>query len=138
MAGVLAETRWRTCGAGSQSPTVLLGIGINVNRASFPPDLDGRATSLYLATGFSHERSELLADLLLALEERFLLAPEALIQAVEARIPSLGSQVRIGFPATDREPLAGTALGLDASGALRLGTESGIVSLHSGETTVLS
>ncbi|MEL6615689.1 MAG: biotin--[acetyl-CoA-carboxylase] ligase, partial [Bacteroidota bacterium] len=64
IAGVLAETTWRTCGSGGQSPTVLLGIGVNVNRRAFPDALADRATSLVLASGDEHDRAALLADLL--------------------------------------------------------------------------
>ncbi len=137
IAGVLAETRWRTCGSGSQSPTVILGIGVNVNRQVFPPQVAPRATSLALATGAEHDRAQLLADLLLALEARLSLSPEALVRAAEARIPALGQRVHVGFPGTSRAPLAGIALGLSPSGALRLDASGETVEVHAGETTVL-
>ena len=136
VAGVLAETRWTACGGGHR-PTVLLGVGVNVNREAFPPDLAVRATSLRLATGTAHDRADLLASLLLALETRLALAPEALVRAAEARMTALGARVRVGFPGTERAPLAGTALGLAADGALRLGTASGEQLVRAGETTVL-
>ena len=137
VAGVLAETRWRACATGSQSPTVLLGIGVNVNRRAFPPDLADRATSLFLARGEPCDRAAFLADLLLALERRLALAPEALVAAAEARLLALSRTVRVGFPGTDRTPLAGTVCGLAPDGALRLGTPEGEVRVHAGETTVL-
>ncbi|OZC02514.1 biotin--[acetyl-CoA-carboxylase] ligase [Rubricoccus marinus] len=137
VAGVLGETRWRTCGSGSQSPTVLLGIGVNVNRRTFPPELAARATSLALTSGADLDRSQILADLLLALERRFALSPEAIVHAAEAQIPALGNTLQVGFPGTDRAPLIGTALGLSPSGALRLEASGEIVDVHAGETTVL-
>ena len=136
-AGVLAETRWQACGGGHR-PTVLLGIGVNVNREAFPADIAARATSLRLASGTTHDRAAVLADLLLALEQRLALAPEALVREAEARLVALGDAVEVGFPGTDRAPLAGTALGLAPDGALRLGTGAGEVRVHAGETTVLA
>ena len=138
VAGVLAETRWRACASGSQSPTVLLGLGVNVNRRAFPADLADRATSLYLASGREHDRADILAALLLALEQRLALAPEAIVAEAESRLLSLSRPVQVGFPGTSRTPLAGTALGLGADGALRLGTPEGEIRVHAGETTVLA
>lgn len=138
IAGVLAETAWRTCGSGGQSPTVCLGIGVNVNRRVFPPDLQDRATSLALASGEEQDRAELLADLLLALEARLSLSNDALVEAVERRLLGLHHPIRVGFPGTDRAPLAGTALGLAPDGALRLGTPDGVVLVRAGETTILT
>jgi BirA family biotin operon repressor/biotin-[acetyl-CoA-carboxylase] ligase len=43
---------------------VVVGIGINVNQAVLPPDLLDRATSLFLETGRSYSRPELLAAFL--------------------------------------------------------------------------
>ena len=40
-----------------------IGVGINVNRAHFPPDLDGKATSLRLLAGHEVDRSAVLLAL---------------------------------------------------------------------------
>lgn len=136
-AGVLAETRWAACGSGFR-PTVLLGIGVNVNREAFPAVLTHRATSLALETGAPHDRAAVLADLLLALEGALSLSDDALVREAEARLTMLGSHVEVGFPGTERAPLAGTVLGIGANGALRLATDAGEVAVHAGETTVLA
>ena len=135
-AGILAETRWRTCGSGSQSPTVLLGIGVNVNRQAFPSEIADRATSLALARGAEHDRAALLADLLLSLEHVRGLTPEALVARAEAILDALGEHIEDGFPGTDRPPLAGAVLGIAGDGALRLSTAQGDVRVHAGETTI--
>ena len=49
---------------------IVVGIGINVNQASFPPDLE-RATSLRLATGSEWSRVELAAALLKSLDREY-------------------------------------------------------------------
>ncbi|MEM1055465.1 MAG: biotin--[acetyl-CoA-carboxylase] ligase [Bacteroidota bacterium] len=141
-AGVLAETRWTACGGGHR-PTVLLGIGLNVGRETFPPGLEARATSLALATGQTYDRAAVLADLLLALESALSLSDAALVREAEARLGSLGQRLEVGFPGTERTPVAGTVLGLGPDGSLRLGTdagggEAGEVRVLAGETTVLA
>lgn len=136
-AGILAETRWAACGGGHR-PIVLLGIGVNVNRETFPHEIAHRATSLALETGTAHDRAAVLADLLLALERVLSLSDDALVREAEARLGSLGEPVEVGFPGTDRPPVAGTILGLRGDGSLRLGTPAGEVALHAGETTVLA
>src|ERR1700733_6453462 len=48
---------------------IVVGIGINVNHASFPRELEGEATSLHLATGHDWSRVELTAALLKSLDQ---------------------------------------------------------------------
>jgi len=54
LAGILIDTN--ADGGG----TYLVGIGINVNRTSIPRELEGKATSLALATGHEYARTSLL------------------------------------------------------------------------------
>lgn len=136
-AGILSETRWAACGGGHR-PTVLLGVGVNVNREAFPPEIAHRATSLALETRTTHDRAAVLADLLVALEGALSLSDEALVREAEARLGALGDRVEVGFPGTDRPPVSGTLLGLDEGGAMRLGTPEGETRLLAGETTVLA
>jgi BirA family transcriptional regulator, biotin operon repressor / biotin---[acetyl-CoA-carboxylase] ligase len=64
VAGILAEAR---------DGRVVLGIGINVNVAAdeLPADTETPAGSLSLAAGREFRRAELLAELLLRLEQRY-------------------------------------------------------------------
>ncbi len=55
---------------------VVVGIGINVNQASFPKELEGEATSLRLATGSEWSRVELTAALLKSLDREYRLLVE--------------------------------------------------------------
>lgn len=43
---------------------VIIGIGINVNNKNFPDELKEHATSLYLTTGHTYNREELVADVM--------------------------------------------------------------------------
>lgn len=106
---------------------VVLGIGINVHTVDFPDELDGRATSLLLATGERFDRGMLLADILNALEpayDRFCAegAPAAL--ALWRPHAQLGHRCRIE---RDGTLLEGIALDVDADGALRVQDDAGQV-----------
>src|SRR5437879_9562231 len=50
---------------------VVVGIGINVNQATFPKELEAEATSLRLATGSEWSRVELTAALLKSLDREY-------------------------------------------------------------------
>ena len=134
LAGVLPEVTW-TRG----EPTVVLGVGINVEQERFPPSLGERATSLRLATGRDIDRLALLGPFLDALEthlDRAAHEPAALLGILEARMGRLGTAVRVAFPGLDRAPLEGTAVGLATDGALRVRTAAGESVVHAGEVTL--
>ena len=134
LAGVLPEVTW-TAGA----PTVVLGVGVNVEQRQFPPSLTARATSLRLATGRAIDRLALLGPFLDALEGHLACAgrePARLLGRLEARMGRLGGAVRVAFPGVERAPLVGTAAGLAADGALRVATDAGEAVVHAGEVTL--
>lgn len=134
LAGVLAETTW----AGAE-PTVVLGIGLNVEQGSFPEALADLATSLRLVTGRPVDRLAPLAPLLARLAVRLGDAEDVsarLVAAVEGRLEGVGETVTVGFPASSRLPSRGRVLGLAPDGALRLATEAGEVAVHAGEVTL--
>ena len=117
----------------------MLGVGLNVEQAAFPPALADRATSLRLVTGRPVERLAPLAPFLRRLERRLADAEDdapALVAAVEGRLEQRGEEVAVAFPGTDRAPLAGRVAGLAPTGALRLETASGEVAVHAGEVTL--
>jgi BirA family biotin operon repressor/biotin-[acetyl-CoA-carboxylase] ligase len=49
----------------------VLGIGINLNRESFPDDIADKATSLRLITGYEYERAEIIKLLLIELSRYY-------------------------------------------------------------------
>jgi len=113
---------------------LVVGIGINVNQASFPKELP--ATSLRLETGSEWSRVELVRALLKSLDReyrRFLQDPEAresiLRRFAENSSWVQGKKVRIEENGSAFE---GTTEGLDGRGFLRVQTAHGMQIVLSG------
>jgi BirA family biotin operon repressor/biotin-[acetyl-CoA-carboxylase] ligase len=122
VAGILVEGR-------PQEGWAVLGVGLNVTTERFPPELAETATSLYLA-GFTATPAQVLTDLLESLS-RWLGAPPARVLDAWRALDALkGERVRW----TGGE---GIADGIDDSGALRVETASGLVTLDAGEVHLL-
>jgi BirA family biotin operon repressor/biotin-[acetyl-CoA-carboxylase] ligase len=60
LGGVLAEST----GAGDRVEAVIVGIGINLHQAAFPPEVASRATSLEVELGRAPDRPALVVELL--------------------------------------------------------------------------
>jgi BirA family transcriptional regulator, biotin operon repressor / biotin---[acetyl-CoA-carboxylase] ligase len=124
-AGILVESVM-TSGSRRRGFHAVMGMGINVNQDSLPADLSGRACSLRMVTGRVIPRPILLAGLLESLEQRLdqLEAdPGGLVSAYEPELSGLNQPVVVSW--SDGQSVRGTSLGIDASGALRVWTESG-------------
>jgi BirA family biotin operon repressor/biotin-[acetyl-CoA-carboxylase] ligase len=67
VAGILMETAMQEM----VTKEIILGIGVNVNQQHFPPELALTATSLFLQTGKTVDRTTLLQTLLEELEHRY-------------------------------------------------------------------
>jgi len=113
---------------------IVVGVGINVNHASFSPEL--HAISLRLATGSEWSRVDLTAALLKSLDREYrqLLAGGDAREAILRRFAEgstwvKGKAVRIEENGSD---FAGTTDGLDARGFLRLRTAKGLQTVLSG------
>lgn len=119
---------------------LVLGIGLNVNAASFPDELAERATSIRLERGSPVRRAPVLASILHALErwvDRLEAEGPAPVCAAWLELAELvGRQVTVTVSA-GAEPLHGIALGLDERGALRLELADGRVEVvTAGELTL--
>ncbi len=121
---------------------IVVGIGINVNQASFPKELEDQATSLRLATGSDWSRVELVVALLKSLEREYRL----LVEHADARQSILrrfaeksswvrGKQVRVEENGTRVE---GITEGLDERGFLQVQTAQGLRTILSGTVRELT
>jgi len=123
LCGILAETVET-----SQGRAVVVGIGINLTSKSFPPDLEGLATSVEAATGGSADVQvirEALARVLVVhyqqLQDRS--GPEAIIaQWTERSSYATGKRIRVS---ENTENFLGITRGLALDGALRVETDDG-------------
>lgn len=123
-AGVLLEGNT----IGEHLGALAIGIGLNVNRIAFPPDLKS-ATSLRLSGGRSLNRAQVLAELLYNVErwvQVFITrGPSAIAAALCPRLALRGHLVQA-------EGVRGLVLGVAESGALRIKTADGERSIVSG------
>lgn len=130
LCGILAEMNAEA----TRVRYIVVGIGINVNQASFPKELG--ATSLRLVTGSEWSRVELVAALLKSLDREY----RQLLEVPNARESILrrfaensswvqGKDVRVEEHGSAFD---GTTEGLDARGFLRVRTARGTRSVLSG------
>jgi len=127
-AGILVEAS----SVGTELGAVVIGIGLNINRLSWPDELRPTATSLLASCPEAgrFDRTRVLAALLSALEhwvDQFIAeggAPIAL--ALETRLAMRGERVRCGG-------IVGTLVGVAPTGAVRIATESGVKELIAGQ-----
>jgi BirA family biotin operon repressor/biotin-[acetyl-CoA-carboxylase] ligase len=130
LCGILAEMNAEA----TRVRFIVVGVGINVNQASFPKEL--RATSLRLVTGSEWSRVELAAALLKSLDREY----RQLVDDPEARESILrrfaensswvyGKKVRIEENGSAFE---GITEGLDSRGFLQVRTAHGMQTVLSG------
>ncbi len=125
LAGILIETVW----CGDEADSLVVGIGVNVARASVPPaeSLNYPAASLEEALGALPKREDIIFHILSAfLRRREQLGAERLIQEWEEKLAFRGQTVQIRESGAARY---GILDGLESDGSLRLRDEQGIVSV---------
>jgi len=126
LAGILAEGR---------GDLVVLGYGINVMAAAFPPELRDRATSLESEVGREVDRDLVLDETLAALSRRYddLVDGrfDAILDAWRARAPrAVGAKVSWMAQGVAR---SGVTCGIDDHGALLVRVDDGVERIISGE-----
>ncbi|MFK7988738.1 MAG: biotin--[acetyl-CoA-carboxylase] ligase [Sandaracinaceae bacterium] len=124
-AGVLVES----LSIGDRVESLVIGIGLDVNRAAFQSELAPIATSLRQATSHTHDRTEVCADLLAHVErwvDRFVSdGAAAVVPSVEARLAWRGEHVDAG----GRE---GVLTGLGPDGSLLIQSGNEVMHVRSG------
>jgi BirA family transcriptional regulator, biotin operon repressor / biotin---[acetyl-CoA-carboxylase] ligase len=131
LAGILAEAG----SSGGAVDYVVVGFGINVRAAAYPPDVAARATSIESELGRSVDRGLVLAECLAALSNRYDMlhrdAADAVIAAWRARAAThMGRVVEWD---TEHGARRGIAEDIDSGGALLVRVDQQIVRVISGE-----
>jgi len=130
MGGILVESTW----TGETVDTFVLGLGINIMRASVPPanQVLFPATSLETELGQPIDRIEFLHDVLSALMAwRLKLGTDEFIRAWESSLAFRGEQVQL--IKENEPPVKGELLGLQSDGSLRMKTNDNILTVQIGE-----
>lgn len=110
-----------------QDGVLLTGIGVNVNHAAFPPDLEGTAISLRQATGREYSIEALLAAILEAIDVHFRILFDAGKDPILRMFTQASSYVRgrrVVVEGIDGD-LRGSTEGLDPQGFLVLRRDDG-------------
>ncbi|MBA3949235.1 MAG: biotin--[acetyl-CoA-carboxylase] ligase [Acidobacteria bacterium] len=131
LAGILAEAS----GAGSRLEFAVIGVGINVSPATFPPDLAGRASSMANELGRDVDRDALQQALIASLDAEVARlragGHAAMLDEWSAASPSArGREVSWRADGAVRH---GVTAGVDDEGALIVQTDGGITRLVAGE-----
>jgi len=136
LCGILAETA-----EGSRGRAVVLGVGVNLRRGSFPAEISDTATSVEEQTGRAPDAERLLEALTRALARRYETlharggAAEILREWQRNSSYAHGRRVRVALA---EESFEGITRGLDPDGALRVETDSGEIKLiRAGDVTAL-
>jgi BirA family biotin operon repressor/biotin-[acetyl-CoA-carboxylase] ligase len=129
--GILVETA-SFPGTPAQLRYAVIGIGINTNHASFPPELSDLATSLRIESGAIASRETLLANLLLALDSEMLALEGELNgsrhgMSLLERFTAASSWVRGKRVRVDEDGgYTGVTAGLNAQGFLQVASDDGV------------
>ena len=132
VAGILAEASSSNAGAIQH---VVVGAGINVMPAAYPPEIVHRATSLETELGRAVDRGLVLAEYLCALAARYADLQDGRGDAVarvwRARAASMLGR-RVQWETADAT-CEGVALDIDDTGALVVRTAAGPIRVTAGE-----
>lgn len=124
---------------------VVVGIGINANHRSFSPDIQDKATSLFLESGRKVDRQVLIASVMESFSRYYVRYMETkdmslLLEEYNDMLVNRDREVQIYYGMVeDADPSQierGTAKGIDASGALLVETKQGVKAVVSGEVSV--
>jgi BirA family biotin operon repressor/biotin-[acetyl-CoA-carboxylase] ligase len=131
IAGILAEASSGTSGV----DRVVLGIGVNLRSAAYPPEIADRATAIEVELGRSVDAGLVLAQVLArlngVLEELTNAGPPTLFQRWLDLAPSAqGASIQWDAPGGQKR---GVTAGLAEDGALLVRTEDGLERILAGE-----
>ncbi len=141
LCGILAETSETAEKSDKHERAVIVGIGINLTRVAFPPELHETATSVESATGKAPDFEVVLQTLIRSLERHYmtLQSAEGLEKTIRAWSESSSyAQGKRIVVSNGIEILEGTTRGLESDGALRLETPAGEIKVvRAGDVTAV-
>ncbi len=118
-------------------PLCVGGIGLNVNQQHFPPEFQGRATSLRNETGSIHDRTHLFQELMLSIEDLYDRSLEdggyAMLRSWTERCTTFGRPVAVRGAGLH---LDGTAVGLSDDGGLMVRHGAHTTTVYAGDVTI--
>jgi BirA family biotin operon repressor/biotin-[acetyl-CoA-carboxylase] ligase len=144
-AGILTETN----SEGSHVNYAVIGIGINVNQAQFPPELADLATSLRIESGKQWSRLEMAGALIRALDREYrgllramnspIRTPALRFEPIIRRVESRSSYAHGKLIHVEEDGgYSGITDGLDPRGFLRVRTDRGMRMVISGSVRPLA
>jgi BirA family transcriptional regulator, biotin operon repressor / biotin---[acetyl-CoA-carboxylase] ligase len=118
---------------------VLLGIGLNLNLAArdIPPELQGKATSVLIATGYPCDRAAIASALLQKLGTRYMETERrgfAAVRPIWEHFSALTGRLVTVVDGGSR--INGTVRGIDEDGALLLETAQGLTRILTGDVSI--
>src|SRR5262245_52689609 len=135
ISGVLAEA----VSAGLESLRLILGVGVNLNHRSFPPELSETATSVAIESGervVVEEFRDLLLEKIAQWYELWLRGELASIIDRWSQLSTYARGQRV-VVRIEGEKLTGVTDSLTETGALRLVVDGGVRTILAGEVTKL-
>jgi BirA family biotin operon repressor/biotin-[acetyl-CoA-carboxylase] ligase len=126
LAGILAEG----FAIGTKNQAIVIGVGVNLRPAAYPPEVAERATSIEGELGRRVDRDAIFAAILAALCRRLAAldqSPGDILQAWRAASPT-ATGTRVAW-----DGRTGLTNGIDDSGALLVTTSSGVERIIAGE-----
>jgi BirA family biotin operon repressor/biotin-[acetyl-CoA-carboxylase] ligase len=135
ISGILAEA----ASAGPNPTRIILGIGVNLNHQSFPPELSRTSTSIVIETGEQVVVDEFRDQLLEKIRRWYEVwkRDDGLIVNRWQQLSTYAHEERV-VVTLDDEQIAGVTAGLTEAGALRLITDDGeMKTILAGEVTRL-
>lgn len=126
LAGILAEGH----AIGTPGQSVIIGVGVNVQPAAYPPDVRARATSIEDELGRAVDRELLFSEILISLSNclaRLDQSPSDILQAWRAASPhATGTRV-------EWDGRHGVTAGIADDGALLVNTPLGVERIIAGD-----
>jgi BirA family biotin operon repressor/biotin-[acetyl-CoA-carboxylase] ligase len=135
LAGVLAEG----CTGPGGLQHVVVGLGVNLRPAAYPPDIAGRATSIEAELGRQVDAGPILAEILATLNQHATAAAQGNVSALLNRWRELApsaSGARVEFT-SDGVVRRGVTSGIDDVGALLVKVDGKMERIIAGEMTWL-